>query len=260
MVPAWNGPYQGVDFGFGADPFAGIRCWIHDDVLYIEHETWKLHLELDDQPLQLCEDIPRFELFRTRADSSRPDSIAHLRKHGIPHITGAEKGPGSVKDGIAHLRHYRQIIIHSRCKKTQDEFKHYSYKVDERSGDVLPIIVDRHNHLIDALRYALEPMIKKNSKVRAGVIFAHPEVEDKICPRCESRVPDDLICPHCGDDSYYIASLEGGTVVPILDLRTPEEIATDPDLVSVVPEATEEFTAPPTTLSTRMARLRGLNT
>jgi len=36
----------------------------------------------------------------------------------------------------------------------------YSYKVDRLSGDVLPDIVDKHNHCIDAVRYALAPLIR----------------------------------------------------------------------------------------------------
>lgn len=46
--------------------------------------------------------------------------------------------------------------------------KYYSYKVDKRSGDVLPDILDANNHYIDALRYAVGPMIKRQG--RAAVI------------------------------------------------------------------------------------------
>jgi phage terminase large subunit len=63
-------------------------------------------------------------------------------------------------DGIAHLRSYDEIIVHPRCKETIQETRLYSYKVDKLSGDILPDIVDSNNHCIDALRYALGPLIK----------------------------------------------------------------------------------------------------
>ena len=73
-----------------------------------------------------------------------------------------EKWKGSVEDGIAHLRSYQEIIIHPRCKGTIHEARNYSYKIDRLSGDVLTDIVDKDNHLIDSIRYALAPLIKRS--------------------------------------------------------------------------------------------------
>jgi phage terminase large subunit len=194
--PTWNGPYQGEDFGFGVDPAAAVRCWVHDNVLYIEHEMYQHKLELDDTAQALNDAIPGFSDYVTRADSSRPDSISFLRRHGVPRIGPTKKGVGSVEDGIAHLRSYKSIVIHPRCKHMVDEAKLYAYKVDQNSGDVLPIIVDKHNHLVDSLRYALEPMIQPRR--RAGFLFVNVAVPNPTCPVCESALPDDGECPHCG--------------------------------------------------------------
>lgn len=193
--PIWNGPYQGEDFGFGVDPSAAVRCWVGDQTLYIEYEMYQHKLELDDTAQALTDAIPDFADYVTRADSSRPDSISYLKRHGVPRIKGVVKTAGSVEDGIAHLRQYRMIVIHPRCKHTIDECKLYSYKVDQNSGDVLPIIVDKHNHLIDSIRYALQPMIKQRRL--AGFLFVNSELTT-LCPTCESRLPDDGECPHCG--------------------------------------------------------------
>ena len=76
-------------------------------------------------------------------------------------VIAAPKWPGSVEDGIAHLRSYRQIVIHSRCERLIEETRMYSYKVDRLTGDVLPVIVDAWNHGIDAVRYALAPLIRR---------------------------------------------------------------------------------------------------
>lgn len=167
----WGGPYQGMDFGFASDPFASVRCWIKDRDLYIEHEVFKLHLELDDIPSTVCNAVPGFEDYVTRADSARPDSISFLKRYGLPRVEPVKKGPGSVEDGVAHLRSYARIVVHPSCKHTADECKRYSYKVDSRSGDILAEIVDAHNHCMDAIRYALQPMIKP--RVRPGFLFAN---------------------------------------------------------------------------------------
>ena len=78
----------------------------------------------------------------------------------MPRAEGAPKWQGSVDDGIRYLRSFRDIVIHPRCKQTINEARLYSYKVDRLTGDVLPVLVDANNHYIDALRYAVSPMIK----------------------------------------------------------------------------------------------------
>ncbi|MGB2065695.1 MAG: terminase large subunit, partial [Marinomonas gallaica] len=55
---------------------------------------------------------------------------------------------------------FREVVIHPRCTNVISEFRLYSYKTDRLSGDVLPVLVDANNHWVDALRYALEPIMK----------------------------------------------------------------------------------------------------
>jgi phage terminase large subunit len=64
-----------------------------------------------------------------------------------------------VEDGVAYIRSFEQIEIHPRCMHIQEEARLYSYKVDRLTHDVLPEIVDKHNHCWDAVRYGLEPLI-----------------------------------------------------------------------------------------------------
>jgi phage terminase large subunit len=73
-----------------------------------------------------------------------------------------------VEDGIAHLRSYEAIVVHPRCRETIQEARLYSYKVDRLTKDILPDIVDAHNHCIDAIRYAMAPLIKSP---KADVLF-----------------------------------------------------------------------------------------
>lgn len=167
----WLGPYHGLDFGYAQDPTAAVRCWISPDEteLYIDREAGKVGLDLDDTAKFLKEHVPGIEKHGIIADSARPESIAHLaRAKGpnglnkadyLPQIEGAVKGKGSVEDGLDHLKTYR-IVVHPACKEVQNELLKYSYKVDRLTGEVLPVIVDKFNHYIDALRYALEKVMK----------------------------------------------------------------------------------------------------
>lgn len=157
----WDGPYQGIDWGFAQDPTAATRCWVHGDVLHVEYEAFKVGLELDHTAGFIAGKIPRFADYATRADNARPESISYVRRHGLPKVEPCKKGKGSVEDGIAHMRSYREIVLHPRCVETIREFRLYSYKVDRLSGDVLPDIVDAANHGIDSLRYALEPLMRR---------------------------------------------------------------------------------------------------
>lgn len=162
----WDGPYFGLDFGFSQDPTAAVKCWISDGMLYIEQEAGGVGVELDKTAETVKEKMPDIERYVIRADSARPESISYLRRHGLPRIIAVEKGKGSVEDGIEFIKSFKRVIIHERCKALRDEFRLYSYKTDRQSGDILPVIVDKHNHYIDALRYALEPMIKNRGKVK----------------------------------------------------------------------------------------------
>lgn len=164
----WDGPYNGLDFGFAQDETAAVKCWVYDGRLYIEHELYEKRLELDDTPAKLKEQIPGIESFTVRADNARPESISYLKRNGIPRIVACVKGKGSVEDGISFIKSFEKVVIHPRCRNTINEFNLYSYKVDRLSGDILTTIVDKYNHAIDALRYALEPIMKRSST--AGVL------------------------------------------------------------------------------------------
>ncbi len=162
---SFNGPYYGLDFGFSQDPTAAVEMAIKDRALYVRREAGKTGLELDDTVAFLSDRIPAMASSVVRADCARPESISYLQRHGMPRITGVEKGKGSVEDGIEFMRSFDEIVIHPGCEETIREFRLYSYKVDRLSGDVLTVLVDKNNHYIDAARYALEPIMKSRSSI-----------------------------------------------------------------------------------------------
>lgn len=169
----WDGPYNGLDFGFSQDPTAATQCWIHGDMLYVEFEAGKTGLELDHTADYICKRIPSFDRETVRADSARPESISYLKRadpegkrKNMPGIIGVDKGKGSVEDGIEFIKSFAMVVIHPRCQETAREFQRYSYKVDRLSGDVTKVILDKFNHYIDSIRYGLEQVMKNRGKIR----------------------------------------------------------------------------------------------
>lgn len=150
--------YFGADWGFSSDPTALVRSFIRDDCLFIDYEAFGHGVEIDETP-QLFDSIPGARLWPIKADSSRPETISYMARKGF-RIAGAEKWEGSVEDGIAHLKGFQRIVIHERCKHMREERRLYRYKIDPKTQDVLPVIVDKFNHGWDAVRYSLDGYIQ----------------------------------------------------------------------------------------------------
>lgn len=149
--------FYGVDFGFAQDPTAVVRCcMIGDRTLYIDHEAWQIGVPNEALP-KLLHNVPGVNLWPSRADSARPETIDYLRRNGFPKMRPAKKGKGSVEDGISFLQGL-DIVVHPRCANMKAELASYAYKIDKHTQEILPIPEDDHNHLIDGLRYACERM------------------------------------------------------------------------------------------------------
>lgn len=155
----WDGPYYGADWGFSNDPTVLVKLWINNDNLCVEYAHYGYHVDTVDTP-ELFDAVPGARKHVVRADSARPEMISHCQKNGYDKMTKAHKWTGSVEDGISYLRSFKKIIIHPRCLQLIEEAKNYSYKVN-KAGDVTTDIVDAYNHGWDAIRYALQPLIKK---------------------------------------------------------------------------------------------------
>lgn len=157
--------YYGSDFGFAQDPTTLLRAYIRGDEIHIDYQIAAVGVETDKLP-EFFDNVPLSRKYTITADSARPETISYLNRHGFS-SKGALKGRGSVEFGVDWLRGY-EIVVHPRCKLLLEELRQYSYKTD-RAGNILPEIEDEHNHCIDALRYALEGVIKQ--KTGGGVIM-----------------------------------------------------------------------------------------
>ncbi|MCP4700152.1 MAG: PBSX family phage terminase large subunit [Gammaproteobacteria bacterium] len=156
----WDGPYYGVDWGFSVDPSTMIKSFIKDKILYIAEEAYGAKVEINDTPV-LFDRVTGGREHVSRADCARPEMISYHRNHGYPRMMAAKKWEGSEKDGITFLRSFERIVIHPDCRHTLNEARLWSYKVDRESGDPMPILIDKNNHCWDAMRYALEPIIRQ---------------------------------------------------------------------------------------------------
>lgn len=153
-------PLYGADWGFSNDPSVIVKVWHIPETrtIYIEAERYKVGLRIDDTPKYfLAIDDGEVKKWPVIADSARPETIDYVRRHGIPRIEAAKKGAGSVEDGITFMQSY-DIVVNPECKHCIDELTLYSWKTDPLTGEVLPILEDKKNHVIDAIRYAIEKL------------------------------------------------------------------------------------------------------
>lgn len=162
--------FFGSDFGFSTDPSCLIRMFILDRTLYIDYEAYGYGVELD-QLHEFYSKVPDSGKWKITADSARPDTISFLArpftdKHGKQwpgyNIVGAEKGKGSVEDGIQFLRGFEEIVIHTRCPYSARDFSNYKWKVDKNNLEIIPEPAEGSDHSPDASRYGLESYIKRN--------------------------------------------------------------------------------------------------
>ena len=162
----------GADWGFATDPTVLVRCHIIGRTLYVDYEAYMVGCEITATP-DLFMTVPQAEKWPIVADSARPETISHMRRHGFPKIMPAVKGPKSVEDGIEWLKSY-DIVVHPRCRHLIDELTLYSFKTDALTGQVLPVLEDRDNHVIDALRYACEAMRRANAQAKPTMVAPVP--------------------------------------------------------------------------------------
>ncbi len=142
----------GLDFGYSSDPAAVVAT--HYDkarkTIYIYDEIYETGLTNDTLADKVMDMVNEDAVI---CDSAEPKSIFELQRYGVT-AQPASKGRDSVLHGIQWLQQ-QNIVIDSRCVNTQNEFRQYQWKKDA-GGNAMRQPVDRHNHIIDALRYAYE--------------------------------------------------------------------------------------------------------
>lgn len=143
----------GLDFGFTNDPsaFIAVIVDLRNKRLFIFDEFYKKRL-LNNE---IAEEIKLrgYSKDEITADCAEAKSIEEIRSYGISRIKQSSKGKGSVNQGIQYIQQF-DIYVHPKCTNTIMEFKNYVW--EEKNGITLNKAADNYNHLMDALRYALE--------------------------------------------------------------------------------------------------------
>lgn len=148
----------GLDFGYTNDP-AALFCGLVDTsnkTIWVFDEIYKKGMSNE----ALAESITSagYGKERIRADSAEPKSIDRLYALGLRNIRSARKGKDSVRNGIDFIQDFK-IFIHPKCVNFITEISNYTWDTDTKTGRKLNKPIDDFNHLMDAMRYALEDFV-----------------------------------------------------------------------------------------------------
>jgi phage terminase large subunit len=149
----------GLDFGYTNDPsalFCGFISLEHRR-LYVWDEMYKKGMS----NAAIFQEVSRMGYAKEQitGDCAEPKSIDQLKGLGLTRIKGAKKGKDSVNNGIQWIQDL-EIIVHPRCVNFLTEISQYQWKKDKFGKPLNE--PDGDDHLMDAMRYALERFIQKN--------------------------------------------------------------------------------------------------
>lgn len=157
----------GMDFGYTNDPstlFCGLldpkekRLFVFDEMYQKGMSNRKIAETVKDMG---------YGKEKITADSAEPKSIDELKYLGL-RVRPAMKGKDSIKNGIQWIQDL-EIIIHPQCVNFLTEISNYTW-VTDKFGEKLNVPIDDFNHLMDAMRYALEQYISDNKpKLNRGI-------------------------------------------------------------------------------------------
>ncbi len=145
----------GLDFGYTNDPSA-LWCGFIDPAsktIWVFDEMYQTGMSNE----LIAETVQRMGYMKEKvtADSAEPKSIDRLRDLGMEHIKKARKGKDSIMNGIDFVQDYH-IFVHPRCVNFLTEISNYQWDSDSKTGKKINKPIDDFNHLMDAMRYALE--------------------------------------------------------------------------------------------------------
>ena len=152
----------GLDFGYTNDPTA-LFCGLIDEkakIIYVFDEVYEKAMQNEDIASKIINKGYAKEVII--ADCAEPKSIDRLYDLGIRNIRRSRKGKDSILNGIDFIQEFH-IVIHPKCRNFITEISNYQWAKDRRSGKSLNKPCDEFNHLLDAMRYALENFSRKDS-------------------------------------------------------------------------------------------------
>ena len=146
----------GLDFGFSNDETALVGIYdLGDNKVGVAELLYKKGM-LGSQYAEILMSQNIDPNVLIIADSARPEIIAEIKQAGF-RIVGADKNPGSVKRGIDRVCQKQVLYCGQNLKR---EYLSYAWR-KKRSGEILDEPEDGNDHLMDAIRYAIDDLSKK---------------------------------------------------------------------------------------------------
>ena len=159
---------RGLDFGYSNDPAALIDVYYYNGGYILDERLYRKGM--NNKPLADFINNLEFPETLVIADSAEPKSIDELRLYGI-NVLPAEKGPGSIKQGIDTVQ-YQRISVTKRSVNTIKEYRNYMW-ITDKDGKIINQPESGNDHSMDALRYALASLLKHDTS-SAGIIDTTP--------------------------------------------------------------------------------------
>lgn len=152
----------GLDFGYTNDP-AAVFCGLVDakaKTIWVFDEIYKKGMS--NEAIAGAVIKAGYSKEKIKADHAEPKSIDRLYDLGLSRIRKARKGGDSVNSGIDFIRDFH-IFVHPKCVNFITEISNYTWETDPKTGQKINRPIDDFNHLMDAMRYALEDFSRGKS-------------------------------------------------------------------------------------------------
>lgn len=147
----------GLDFGYTNDPTAFICALVDqetEEIFIFDEHYQKGMTNKDISSMIKYKGYSKEHIF---ADAE-PKSIDEIKKEGIRRIKAAPKGADSILNGIQYIQNFK-IWVKPCCENTLVELNNYVWNT--KDGKAINKPIDDYNHLMDALRYAMQRVKKK---------------------------------------------------------------------------------------------------
>ena len=154
----------GQDYGFSNDPTTLVETSIDSvrKIIYVKLHLYKAGL-ITSEITRLNKTIAKDGLIV--GDCAEPRLINEMRMSGL-NIVEAVKGQGSVTHGISLLQDY-DLVIDPESIDLHKELNNYSWLETKSKTPI-----DKYNHAIDALRYAVTYQLENPNRGKYAIHFA----------------------------------------------------------------------------------------
>ena len=148
----------GLDFGYTNDP-SSLFCGLVDTKakeIFVFDEMYQKGMSNE----MIYSEILKMGYAKEKiiADCAEPKSIARLKELGLRRIGKARKGRDSINNGIDFIQDFK-IYVHPRCVNFLTEISNYTW-AEDKFGNKINTPIDDFNHLMDAMRYAMQGTIR----------------------------------------------------------------------------------------------------